>query len=210
MYHTVHTKGFMALNIDMKNIPPYLRIIITIIPSLILVILFVVFIYSPKSREIKLLSESIVRLGNEITSSEVKASRLSALKIEDTRLKARLVELQEQLPEEKEVSGLLKQISGLGIKSGLKILLWRPESKIPDPSELYVNIPVKIEVLTGYHNLGTFFSHISRLPRIVNISEIKLSNPQVKKGVQLVNASFTATTFSAVGTAESHGEKIRP
>jgi len=195
----------MALNIDIKNIPPYLKVILALIPSIILGILFTVFIYFPQSSEIKRLSDSIVKLDKEIASSEVKAKRLAELKIENEWLRARLKELQERLPEEKEVSGLLRQISDLGIKSGLKILFWRPEAKVADPSGLYVSIPVKLEVLTGYHNLGVFFSHISRLPRIVNISDIKLS-PAVREGVLQLNANFTATTFSAITEAPTPTE----
>ncbi len=187
----------MALNIDIKNIPPYLKVILALIPSIILGILFTVFVYFPENSEIKRLRDSIVRLDKEIASSEVKAKRLPELKIENEVLRARLKELQERLPEEKEVSGLLRQISDLGIKSGLKILLWRPEAKVTDPSGLYERIPVRLEVLTRYHNLGVFFSHISRLPRIVNISDIKLS-PAMREGVLQLNANFTATTFSAI------------
>jgi len=188
--------------IDIKKIPSYLRILIALTPSIIAGVLFIVFIYLPENNEIKGLSDSIVRLDKEIAVSEAKAKRLAELKIENERLKVRFKALQERLPEEKEVSGLLKQISDLGIKSGLKILLWRPEAKVSDPSGLYERIPVRVEVLTGYHNLGVFFSHISRLPRIVNISDIKLS-PALREGALQLNANFTATTFSAIPDGES-------
>ncbi len=192
----------MAMSLDMKNLPPYMRIGLIFAPSVIVTALFIYFIYLPKNEEIKSLTQVIEKLDNEIASSEVKARRLEALKIENARLKARLKHLQEQLPEEKEVSTLLRQVSDLGIKSGLRILLWRPEARMPDQSGLYIRIPVKVEVLTGYHNLGIFFSHISRLPRIVNISEIKLSNPALKGGSYQVTTSFTATTFSAAEEAD--------
>lgn len=198
----------MAFNIDIKNLlgvslhgeslrPPFSKIIMVFSPSIALIILFFVLVYSPKREEIKVFGNDIVRLNSEIASSEVKVKRLDILRMENVMLKAKLRGLQEQLPEEKEVSGLLRQISELGIKSGLKILLWRPEERVPDPSGLYVRIPVKVEVSTSYHNLGSFSSHISRLPRIVNISDIKLTNPVVKEGAQQLNASFIATTFSA-------------
>ncbi|MBI4687064.1 MAG: type 4a pilus biogenesis protein PilO [Nitrospirae bacterium] len=189
----------MAINLDIKNLPPYSRTGLILAPSIIVIALFIYFIYLPKNGEIKSLTQTIDKLDSEIASSEKKAQRLEALKIENARLRARLKQLQEQLPEEKEVSSLLRQVSDLGIKSGLRILLWRPEARVPDQSGLYIRIPVKVEVLTGYHNLGIFFSHISRLPRIVNISEIKLSSPTLKEGSYQVTTSFTATTFSAIG-----------
>jgi type IV pilus assembly protein PilO len=201
----------MAINIDVRKLPPYLRIIIASVPSFILIILFIVLIYLPKDKEIKDLNIKITKLDNEIASSEVKVRRLDALIAENTLLKAKLSKLQEQLPEEKEVSGLLKQISDLGLKSGLEILLWKPEERKIDPTGLYVEIPVKVEVLTGYHNLGVFFSHISRLPRIVNISDLELSVSS--KGKQesgnFITAKFTALTFAAVSPEDKIKEGKR-
>ncbi|MBI5049921.1 MAG: type 4a pilus biogenesis protein PilO [Nitrospirae bacterium] len=200
----------MNINMSMKKLPPYVRTIIVSVPSILLIVLFIVLVYIPKNNEITKLKDTIGNLDKEIASSEVKANRLATLKIENTRLKARLIKLQEQLPEEKEVSGLLKQISDLGIKSGLKILLWRPDAKAPDPGGLYIRIPVRVEVLTGYHNLGNFFSYISRLPRIVNVSDIRLSNPAVREGILQVNATFTATTFSAVAAVQEPKKEKKP
>ena len=188
----------MALKLDIKSMPPYMKIAIKIVPSLAVILLFVLLVYSPKSDEIKKLNASIAKLDNEIASSEVKARRLEELKVENARLKARLAELQEQLPEEKEVSTLLKQISDLGLMSGLEFLLWRPDAKKPDPTGLYVEIPVQVEVEGGYHDLGVFFSHVSQLKRIVNLSNIKLDGFTARSGARIVKASLTASTFSAV------------
>jgi len=59
----------MAINlsmIDMKNTPPYLKVIIAAVPSILLIILFIVLIYTPKNKELKRLDASIVKLDNEI------------------------------------------------------------------------------------------------------------------------------------------------
>ncbi len=105
------------------------------------------------------------------------------------------------MPEEKEVSVLLKQISDLGVRSGLEILLWKPGTRKPDPSGLYIEIPVSVEVVGGYHDLGVFYSHISRIKRIVNISNINISvgrPARSREAVHLIKAVFDASTFSAV------------
>lgn len=194
----------MVLNLNIKELPLYLRIIIASIPSLLLVILFIFLIYLPKNKEIDTLNETLAKLSSEIANSEVKARRLDALKAENAMLKAKLLKLQEQLPEEKEVSVLLKQISDLGLKSGLEILLWKPEARRMHPGGLYVEIPVRVEVLTGYHNLGVFFSHISRLSRIVNIADISLSarKPDKNSKGRIIMARFTALTFAALTPEE--------
>lgn len=187
----------MAINLNLKlrDIPLYLKIIIMAAPSLIFVIVFIAFIFLPKNNEINILHDSISKLDSDIATSGVKVQRLEELKIENERLKIRLAELQEQLPEEKEVSLLLRQISDLGLKSGLQILLWKPGER--KPGELYVEIPVQTSVAGGYHNLGVFFSQISNIKRVVNVTNIRIDS-QVKK----IKADFTASTFSAVSESE--------
>ncbi len=196
----------MALNLNLKNLPPYLQVVIKVVLPLAVIVLFVVLIYIPKNEEIKTLQAGIAKLDNEIASSEVKARKLEELKAENARLKTKLAELQEQLPEEKEVSTLLRQISDLGLNAGLEILLWRPEAKKPDPGGLYVEIPVTVSAIGGYHDVGVFFSHISQLKRIVNLSNIALTSHVGKNNVKMVKADFIASTFSAV-TEEKKEEK---
>jgi type IV pilus assembly protein PilO len=197
----------MKININfnkIKNLPSNLQALIIALPSLVLIILFVFLIFLPKNSEIKTLNTQISKLNQEIAASQEKVKRLDALIEENKVLKAKLARLKEQLPEEKEVSVLLKQISESGLQSGLEILLWKPDAKKTSPDNLYIEIPVKVEVLTGYHNLGIFFSHISRLPRLVNISDINLSikaqKGQEKEG--LITAAFTARTFASVSADE--------
>ena len=200
----------MALKLNIKNIPPSLKIVIVVVPAVILIILFVLFIYLPKNKEIKKLDDNIVKLDNEIASSEVKARKLGELKVENKKLKARLTELQEQLPEEEEVSGLLKQISDLGLKSGLEILLWKPQTRQTGTGGLYVEMPVQVSTVGGYHDLGAFFSHISGIKRIVNLSNIKITAYSGKDSSGIIKADFIASTFSAITEAEkAEAQKVK-
>lgn len=182
-----------------KTYPFYGQVILVALPAVILVALFVYLYLIPAGDEMKALADKITKLDKEIMISETKIKKLDTLIAENKVLKAKLVRLQEQLPEEKEVSVLLKQISELGLRAGLEILLWKPQAKKTDPKGLYVEIPVNVEVLAEYHKLGDFFSHISRLPRLVNISDITLQKKDKsgQEALGIINASFTARTFAA-------------
>ncbi|KPJ98678.1 MAG: hypothetical protein AMK71_11035 [Nitrospira bacterium SG8_35_4] len=200
------------LNINynkLKALPPRVQLIIAVVPSLVLIVLFFFFIYSPKSKEIGGLNEKIAQINKQIAVNEEQVRRLDALIVENALLKKKLAKLTEQLPEEKEVSVLLKQISDLGLMSGLQILLWKPEARKTDPSGLYIEIPVKVEVLAEYHRLGDFLSQISRLPRLVNISDLSLKVKEVKgqEGKGMIGTNFTARTFASV-TPEEPGSKV--
>ncbi|MBI5408936.1 MAG: type 4a pilus biogenesis protein PilO [Nitrospirae bacterium] len=197
----------MTVNIinKIKNLSPGLQLLVALLPSLLFIVLFIFLVLLPKYKTINELGTKITKLNQEIADSEAKVKKLDMLIAENKMLKAKLAKLQEQLPEEKEVSVLLKQISELGLQSGLEILLWKPEAKKANPENLYVEIPVKVQVQTGYHNLGIFFSHVSRLPRLVNISDIDLRVKE-KKGKEsggLIFADFTAHTFASVSPEDA-------
>lgn len=196
----------MASNITsqinkIKTLPMLYQGIIAAVLPIIFIALFIFLIFIPKNEKLEALDVKLAKLDKDITSSEAKIMRLDDLIAENKILQAKLATLKDQLPEEKEVSVLLKQISELGLTSGLEILLWKPQNKKTEPSGLYVEIPVKVEVLAEYHKLGDFYSHISRLPRLVNISDIKLitdaKSTKGKVGSGLINATFTARTFAS-------------
>jgi type IV pilus assembly protein PilO len=193
----------MAIKIDIRTLPKYAKTIIAILPALIITVLVIILVILPKNKEIKILESKIAAQENEIAKSQTRAEKLSELMAENERLRKRLNELKEQLPEEKEVSTLLKQVSHLGIQSGLRILLWKPEQKKTHASGIVYEIPVKVELSASYHNLGYFFSSLTKLNRIVNISDIKLSDPKQEKGIVILKTSFTATTFSAIAEEEA-------
>lgn len=192
----------LIINLNkLKTLPQNAQIAIAVVPSVLIVLLFVFLIFIPRSEEIGALEIKVSQLDKEIVSSENKIKRLDSLIVENKLLKEKLARLKDKLPEEKEVSVLLKQISEQGLRSGLDILLWKPEARRNDPQGLYVEIPVKVNVMAEYHKLGDFLSHISRLPRLVNISNLHL---RVKAGEQgkgggYISTDFTASTFASTG-----------
>jgi type IV pilus assembly protein PilO len=64
--------------------------------------------------------------------------------------------------------------------------------------EAYTEWPIDYEVVGTYHNLGAFLDKIRQLPRIVNVSNIKIT-ARAAEGAQAssssITATYTATTF---------------
>jgi len=71
------------------------------------------------------------------------------------------------LPEKHETPGLLDDITFVGTTTGLDFvkLNWQPEIE----QEIYIELPIDIEVLGSYHEFGEFVSQIAGLPRIVTL-----------------------------------------
>jgi len=192
----------LKLNINLKTLPMYVKVILALAPGVIIAALVIFFVIVPKNKEIKALELKIAAQENEIAKDQAKADKLPQLTFENERLRNRLNELKQQLPEEKEVSTLLKQVSDLCIRSGMKVGLWKPEQRKTHTSGIVYEIPVRVELSGTYHNLGYFFSSLTKFNRIVNISDIRLSDPKPEKGISAEKITFVATTFSAVPEEE--------
>ncbi len=190
------------LKLDISTAPPVVKVLLAVAPAIVISALVVILLILPKHKEIKRLDGEITKQENEIAIAQVKAAKLPTLKLENERKKKRLDELKLQLPEEKEVSGLLKQVSDLSIKSGLKIISWKPEARKDHSSGTVYEIPVAVELTGGYHNLGIFFSSLTKLNRIVNISDIRISDPRPERNEAIDKITFKATTFSAMSENE--------
>lgn len=153
--------------------------------------------YLPKNNQIKAIRGEIAKLDSEIGFNRAKADKLEQLKRENAELERQLTERKQQLPAEAEVASLLKQVSDLGIRIGLDFKLWRPLSKKDDPSGLFSEIPVDVEIGGGYHTTALFFDSVGKLSRIVNIQNIRMGGPRLEKGRLIIQTGFVATAFAA-------------
>ena len=197
----------MAVKLDVKNLPIYLKSIIAVLPAVIILIAGMVLFVSPQQKEIKRLDAQIDDQNNKIATDQAKAARLETLKQENGKLLIRLNELKEQLPEEKEISSLLKQISDLSISAGLEIKSWRPGARKIHASGSVSEIPGAVSASGTYHDFAGFLSSLTKLNRIVNITDIHLSAPQLTKGRAVLQIIFTATTFSSATETDKAAKK---
>ena len=197
----------MALKLDVKNLPFYLKAIIAVLPAVIILIAGMVLLVSPLQKEIKTLDAKIDDQNNKIARDQAKAARLDTLKQENEKLLNRLSELKEQLPEEKEISSLLKQISDLSIAAGLDIKSWKPGARKMHSSGIVSEIPVAVAASGTYHDFAGFLSSVTKLNRIVNITDIKLGAPALTKGRATLQISFNATTFSSAVEEKKEAKK---
>lgn len=189
----------MALKLDSKNIPKGLKIVLAFLPSVVIAIVFLLVFVSPRIKEYKKIKAEIAKQEADINKYQALADKIEILKVENEALKIKLEKLSEYLPEEKEVSRILKQISDIAFTSDIDIISWKPEARKPHPSGIVEEIPFSVTLAGSYHNLGDFLSNLSQLNRIVNLSDIKITGDagQKKEKTQL-NISAKAATFTAV------------
>ena len=85
-----------------------------------------------------------------------------------------------QLPGETEVPSLLVDISQTGLAAGLEERLFQPMNETAQ--EAYAALPIRIQLVGSYHELGSFVSGVAALPRIVTLHDLSLKPVSLGRG----------------------------
>jgi type IV pilus assembly protein PilO len=131
------------------------------------------FLYQPRAEEIARLEERIVQKRRILEEHRRIAAKYDAFKAKVEELESKLRVALVQLPKRREIPDLIRQISDLGVRTGLQISLLRPQPE--QPKEFYAEVPITVKVIGPYHAVGQFFDALGRLPRIVSVSNIQMS-----------------------------------
>ena len=174
---------------------------------------FYYLVEDPQSQEIQTLTAAVVKLDKEISANKEKIKNLEELKKLTAELGLQLAKNQERLPPESEAATIVKQLSDMGTRIGLTLKLWRPGPRQEDSSKLFVKLPADVEMVGGYHTLALFFDRISKLPRIINVSKIKMgagTTGAAEKDRVSVQATFQLTAFASPSAQASPPVVAKP
>jgi type IV pilus assembly protein PilO len=76
-----------------------------------------------------------------------------------------------------------------------------PAPKQAVPEKFYEEIPVKVQLTGSFHSVLSFFEATAKLPRIVNIEDIAMTDAQEVRGRgRVLKTSCTLKTFVFVDT----------
>ncbi len=180
-----------------KATPLWQRVFLLALPSVAIVGLFYQFVETDRQDVLNRLSGEIQTLDNEINTNKAKVKHIAELKRITVELERQLAKNKEQLPPEEEASTLLKQLSDLGVRIGLEFKVWKQNPRIEDASKLFVRLPVEVEISGGYHTVALFFDRIGKLPRIINVTRIRMGGAKIERGRLFVQTAFQLTAFAS-------------
>jgi type IV pilus assembly protein PilO len=153
--------------------------------------------------------EDKIRENNELESYRPKLKQIEQ----------QLAELKQQLdiearivPDEKNVDGFIQMMDGESQKAGVE--LRRYTAKDVKPAQYYTEVPFEMELDGPYYSVLNFFDRVSKLERIVNISNLLVSttrNPSAAKTKRTytyapnesIVTTFIATTYFSHDTQPS-------
>lgn len=176
--------------------------------ALIFIILGAGFFYGlfqPKMKELTAARAKQTELTTKIQENKRIADNLPRFKREFEQLNADLATALTELPNQKEIPSLLTSITSKGKDAGLDFLVFRPKAE--EPKDFYSAVPVDIVISGTFYNVANFFTAVGNLPRIVNISNVAVSNLSNVGGRMSMKVTCLATTFRFLDKKETKDDK---
>ncbi len=176
-----------------NKLPGYQKILVIVACFLIIIGLYVYLRYMPKMEELEGKQRNLAGLQTKLSQSKAVANNLPRFEAEFDQLKEKLAVALISLPSSDEVPKLIKDMESIGEDAGVRFISLKLLADIP--KGFYAEVPVDMTLTGGYHDMGVFFNKLSTLPRIINISKIRIGSPKNVGGKIELNISCRATTF---------------
>lgn len=181
-------------NLERDNIgqwPLIPKITLAIFLAIIVMILGYVMLIQDKLVKLDSVTAEEVTLKQQYKTRYQVAANLELFQAQMVEAQELLTSQLKSLPESLETPGLLDDITFVGTTSGLNFVKidWQPEIS----KEIYVELPINIEVVGDYHEFGDFVSKIAGLPRIVTLHDFDIS--RVKEGESRLILKLQARTY---------------
>ncbi|MEW6293294.1 MAG: type 4a pilus biogenesis protein PilO [Pseudomonadota bacterium] len=143
-----------------------------------------------------------VKLKDDWLAKKKQAVNLDAYRNQLVEIERSFGALLKQLPNAAEMESLLVDINQAGLGRGLQFELFKPGAEVV--KDFYAELPITVNLSGSYHDFGSFAGDIAKLPRIVTLNDINVT--QGKTGEVLVLAT-TAKTFRYLDEEEMAARK---
>jgi len=153
--------------------------------------------FTPRRQELARLQGDLDNVMKELNEAKTITRDLQRFKDQVTKMEEELTKALTQLPNEKEIPEILRNLTSLVRESNLEFTLFRPRAE--QPQQFIANVPIELVLLGNYHNTGIFFDRVSKLPRIINVVDFSMTGATESKGKAdsnvLVRTSCLVNTY---------------
>jgi type IV pilus assembly protein PilO len=218
----------MALDFDdLMKLPTTMKALIIGLVFVVLSYFAFTFLVQSAMDKHSDLSAKLTDLRQQIAEKEKTAAQMNRYirEIAEARESFRTALL--KLPSEREIPELLASIANAGGNAGVDFIAFEPkplEPKPPEtkpaapkppatatapaaapkpaePAKFYEELPVKVQLTGSFHSVLSFFEAAAKLPRIVNVEDIAMSDAlEVRGRGRVLKTSCTLKTFMFVDT----------
>lgn len=186
--------------------PLAIKIITALLICALVVVGDVYYITLDQLDELEKIEQEELSLKASFEVKQKKSINLQDYRDQLKQIEDSLGEMLKQMPTRAEVASLLVDISQTGLASGLEFKLFQPSGEIR--KEFYSELPISIQVVGRYEELGLFVSGLASLPRIVTVHDVTMT-PIGQDGKDGMTMNATIKTYNEGGSEEAAEPKKR-
>lgn len=202
--------NFQALAEDFKTLDPkdpgawplIPRIVILVGIFIVILLLAAWFGWQGQYEELDAKQQEEVRLKDDWLNKKKQAVNLDEYRNQLAEIERSFGALLRQLPNASEMESLLVDINQAGLGRGLQFELFKPGKEVV--RDFYAELPITVKITGAYHDFGAFAGDVAKLPRIVTLNDIDVT--QARAG-QTLTLTTTAKTFRYLDEAELAARK---
>lgn len=188
------------------------------VAGLIIFWIYVAYLLLPLARQAAGVGKQVQQARQRLKSLQSVVANEDNLKMQYHQMDEVVSSLRKALPAEEELPSVIDFLSGLAAKTDVKIQTIFPQrattatqlpsvaagreaAKAAEPA-VYVAIPIQIDALAGFHELGTFLSLVETGEKPTQVISLRLSaNPKEPRRhqVNLLIRSYFAVTMDEAG-----------
>ncbi len=142
--------------------------------NIVILVVSYFLVFGGQFQEKKALTQNLAKAQQELARLTMMRNNLDKTRREYAALTADLQGMINQMPEEKEVPNLLRQISTTAQGARVKIKYFAPKDVVP--GDFYAELPFEIKYAGLYHSLGYFFDGVRNMERIVHVTSFSMEN----------------------------------
>ena len=181
------------MNLSLSRMPWYGQVGAFVVLSLAAAGVFWNWYASPTQESIDQRRQQLATMRAELDRGLATARRLPEFRAEVAQLEGQLDRLRAVLPEERDVAELLRRVQAMATQSNLTIRGFTPQATAT--RAMHVEWPIGLQLEGTYHDLGGFLDRVSKFPRIINVSGLRIRTREGQGGAATITAECTATTF---------------
>ena len=137
------------------------------------VVAAVLFVYVPQDKELNKLQAKIVTRKRDIEEQTARASVVPKLLRETQAMKAQYKNFDRRLPQQKELGGFLREISGHLSNEGFSNQVIEPGR--PMRETLFNTLPIIMKFRGSYLDLGKFLDQINKMERLTRVQRLTIN-----------------------------------
>ncbi len=132
---------------------------------------------------------SITSQNERLAVLKRKAGMIAQVEAEVARIEEAFMKDLAMLPDQKEIPALLDNVSRLGGEVGIENILFQPQNE--QQLDYYNAVPIRLELVGTYHQMGAFLDKISKLDRILKVEDLNMTRQHDSSRIQVFCTLYT-------------------